>query len=99
MSKLNRQAPIRWTEQELEQEIESLKGQLYGKPDAGSAGGRFAKAYLSQVLKDRRATLRLLRFQNREANREQPVEDGKELVWPTARPLRQMSNFRPLLQV
>ena len=89
--------PMRWTEDELEREIDSLEDLLHGDAEAGPAGGRCAKAYLRQVLKDRQATLRLLRFRNKQTTKPaQKSEPAPSLVWPMPRPTH---TFQPLLQV
>ena len=90
--------PTRWTEDELKREIDSLEVLLQGDAEqAGPTGGRCAKAYLRQVLKDRRATLRLLRFRQKQTVK--PAETSQpapSLAWPMPRPVQ---TFQPLLQV
>ena len=87
--------PIRWTEKELVAEITSLEQPLIDEASNQEEAG-CARAYLRQVLKDRRATLRLLQFRNKQA---QPAAESKDLPslnWPMPRPV---SSFQPLLQV
>ena len=57
---------IRWTETELEHDIESIEKQLLDDQPAVT-GKTWARSYLKQVLKDRRSTLRLLRRRNKDS--------------------------------
>ena len=87
-------SPIRWTEDELRKDIGRLE-RLLARGNSESAHGRCARAYLEQVLKDRKSSLKVLRV--REAQREsEPQRPRPTLSWPAPAPRRE---FRPLLQV
>ena len=86
---------IRWTEKELIEDIGNIEQQLIDDTTNGEEAG-CARAYLRQVLKDRRATLRLLRFRNKQAKPEVKETRVPNLTWPVPRPVNE---FRPLLQV
>lgn len=53
---------IRWTEDQLLEEISGLDAMLSDAPNGPETGTKVAKSYLRQLLKDRRDTLRLLQF-------------------------------------
>lgn len=53
---------IRWTEDQLVEEISGLDAMLTEAPGAGEPSTKVAKSYLRQLLKDRKETLRLLQF-------------------------------------
>jgi len=53
---------IRWTEDQLVEEISGLDAQLTEVPSGVDPGAKVAKSYLRQLLKDRQDTLRLLQF-------------------------------------
>lgn len=53
---------IRWTEDQLLEEISGLDAMLSGSAEGPQAGTKVAKSYLRQLLKDRKETLRLLQF-------------------------------------
>ena len=53
---------IRWTEDQLVEEISDLDAILDDAPNGAAPGTKVAKSYLRQLLKDRRDTLRLLQF-------------------------------------
>ena len=53
---------IRWTEDQLVEEISGLHAQLTGAPAGPETSTKVAKSYLRQLLKDRKETLRLLQF-------------------------------------
>ena len=86
--------PIRWTEDELRQDIARIES-LLANGNGRSAHARCARAYLQQVLKDRKSTLKILRVRDAE-RRPEPPRAEPTLSWPTppSRP-----EFRPLLRV
>ncbi len=53
---------IRWTEDQLVEEISGLDARLTEAPNRAEPSTKAAKSYLRQLLKDRRDTLRLLQF-------------------------------------
>ena len=53
---------IRWTEDQLVEEISGLDAMLTEAPAASDPSTKVAQSYLRQLLKDRRDTLRLLQF-------------------------------------
>ncbi len=53
---------IRWTEDQLVEEISGLDAKLDDAPNGPDRGTKVAKSYLRQLLKDRKDTLRLLQF-------------------------------------
>ena len=53
---------IRWTEDQLVEEISGLDAMLTEAPNGPDASTKVAKSYLRQLLKDRKETLRLLQF-------------------------------------
>jgi len=53
---------IRWTEDQLVEEISGLDAQLTEVPVGVEPSAKVAKSYLRQLLKDRQDTLRLLQF-------------------------------------
>ena len=53
---------IRWTEDQLVEEISGLDAKLDDAPNGPEPGTKVAKSYLRQLLKDRKDTLRLLQF-------------------------------------
>lgn len=53
---------IRWTEDQLVEEISGLDAMLTEAPAGSEPSTKVAKSYLRQLLKDRRDTLRLLQF-------------------------------------
>ena len=53
---------IRWTEDQLLEEISGLDAMLNGSPQERDPGATVAKSYLKQLLKDRKDTLRLLQY-------------------------------------
>jgi len=53
---------IRWTEDQLVEEISGLDAMLGDAPNGPEQGTKVAKSYLRQLLKDRKDTLRLLQF-------------------------------------
>ena len=53
---------IRWTEDQLLEEISGLDAMLSDAPNGPGTGTKVAKSYLRQLLKDRKDTLRLLQF-------------------------------------
>ena len=53
---------IRWTEDQLVEEISGLDAKLDDAPNGPEQGAKVAKSYLRQLLKDRKDTLRLLQF-------------------------------------
>jgi hypothetical protein len=53
---------IRWTEDQLVEEISGLDAMLTDVPSEAEASTKVAKSYLRQLLKDRKETLRLLQF-------------------------------------
>lgn len=53
---------IRWTEDQLVEEISGLDAQLTEVPAGVEPSAKVAKSYLRQLLKDRQDTLRLLQF-------------------------------------
>ncbi len=53
---------IRWTEDQLVEEISGLDAMLTEAPVAPEHSTKVAQSYLRQLLKDRRDTLRLLQF-------------------------------------
>jgi hypothetical protein len=53
---------IRWTEDQLVEEISGLDAQLTEAPVDPEHSVKVALSYLRQLLKDRRDTLRLLQF-------------------------------------
>lgn len=53
---------IRWTEDQLVEEISGLDAMLSDAPAGPEQSGKVAKSYLRQLLKDRKETLRLLQF-------------------------------------
>lgn len=89
---------VRWTEDELEREIVSLEASLSdtGK-GARPANGHCARAYLRQVLKDRRAALRLLRFRNDQSAR--TAKKSPSAPRAALAPPRPVVAFEPLLRV
>ncbi len=89
---------VRWTENELEREINTLEVKLCSRTDTDRPAGRHcAQAYLRQVLKDRRATLRLLRFRDRQTTR--PVQSTTPMPMAAPPRPRPMPAFQPLLRV
>ncbi len=53
---------IRWTEDQLVEEISDLDAKLDDAPHGPQPGTKVAMSYLRQLLKDRKDTLRLLQF-------------------------------------
>ena len=53
---------IRWTEDQLVEEISGLDAMLSEAPNGSESSTKVAKSYLRQLLKDRKETLRLLQF-------------------------------------
>jgi hypothetical protein len=53
---------IRWTEDQLVEEISGLDAMLTEAPAGTLPGTKVAQSYLRQLLKDRRDTLRLLQY-------------------------------------
>ncbi len=53
---------IRWTEDQLVEEISGLDAILTDTPVTPEATTKVAQSYLRQLLKDRKDTLRLLQF-------------------------------------
>ena len=53
---------IRWTEDQLVEEISGLDAMLSDAPSGSEPTTKVAKSYLRQLLKDRKETLRLLQF-------------------------------------
>ena len=53
---------IRWTEDQLVEEISGLDAMLTEAPAGSEPSTKVAQSYLRQLLKDRRDTLRLLQF-------------------------------------
>ena len=53
---------IRWTEDQLVEEISGLDAMLSETPGGAETTTKVAKSYLRQLLKDRKETLRLLQF-------------------------------------
>jgi hypothetical protein len=53
---------IRWTEDQLVEEISGLDAMLSDAPEGVESSRKVAKSYLRQLLKDRKETLRLLQF-------------------------------------
>ncbi len=53
---------IRWTEDQLVEEISGLDAMLTDSPVGADMSAKVAKSYLRQLLKDRKETLRLLQF-------------------------------------
>jgi hypothetical protein len=53
---------IRWTEDQLVEEISGLDAMLTEAPMGSEVSTKVAQSYLRQLLKDRRDTLRLLQF-------------------------------------
>jgi len=53
---------IRWTEDQLVEEISGLDAMLTEAPMGAEHSTKVAQSYLRQLLKDRRDTLRLLQF-------------------------------------
>ncbi len=53
---------IRWTEDQLVEEISGLDAQLTEAPVGPEHSAKVAQSYLRQLLKDRRDTLRLLQY-------------------------------------
>ena len=53
---------IRWTEDQLVEEISGLAAMLSDAPGGPEPSTKVAKSYLRQLLKDRKETLRLLQF-------------------------------------
>jgi hypothetical protein len=53
---------IRWTEDQLVEEISGLDAMLTEGPAGAEQSTKVAQSYLRQLLKDRRDTLRLLQF-------------------------------------
>jgi hypothetical protein len=53
---------IRWTEDQLVEEISGLDAMLTEAPVGSEHSTKVAQSYLRQLLKDRRDTLRLLQF-------------------------------------
>lgn len=53
---------IRWTEDQLVEEISGLDAMLTQAPTGAEPSTKVAQSYLRQLLKDRRDTLRLLQF-------------------------------------
>jgi hypothetical protein len=53
---------IRWTEDQLVEEISGLDAQITEVPFDLEHSAKVAQSYLRQLLKDRRDTLRLLQF-------------------------------------
>jgi hypothetical protein len=53
---------IRWTEDQLVEEISGLGARLDDVPHDREPGTKVAQSYLRQLLKDRKDTLRLLQF-------------------------------------
>ena len=53
---------IRWTEDQLVEEISGLDAMLTEAPACSDPSTKVAQSYLRQLLKDRRDTLRLLQF-------------------------------------
>lgn len=53
---------IRWTEDQLVEEISGLDAMLTDSPVGSDMSAKVAKSYLRQLLKDRKETLRLLQF-------------------------------------
>ena len=95
MSNIPFNKPIRWTEAELQEDIKSLEQTLASRDDNGTPNATCARAYLKQVLKDRKATLKMLRLRKR-AEEGKPVVEKKSINWPAPPPRRE---FRPLLRV
>ena len=88
--------PIRWTEEELRKDIARIED-LLTRGEAATAHGHCARAYLEQVLKDRKSTLKILKIRSEEqAPRESASTGTFAAPWP-APPTR--SSFRPLLRV
>jgi hypothetical protein len=59
---MNINTVIRWTEDQLVEEISDLDAKLDDTPNGPETGTKVAKSYLRQLLKDRKDTLRLLQF-------------------------------------
>ena len=53
---------IRWTEDQLVEEISDLNAKLTEVPHGPELSAKVAQSYLRQLLKDRRDILRLLQF-------------------------------------
>ncbi len=53
---------IRWTEDQLVEEITGLDAMLTEEPHGPEPSTKVAQSYLRQLLKDRKDTLRLLQF-------------------------------------
>lgn len=53
---------IRWTEDQLIEEISGLDAMLTDAPEGKDTGAKVAKSYLRQLLRDRKDTLRLLQY-------------------------------------
>ena len=53
---------IRWTEDQLVEEISGLDAKLTDTPSVPESTTKVAQSYLRQLLKDRKDTLRLLQF-------------------------------------
>ncbi|MDX1431600.1 MAG: hypothetical protein R3286_04045 [Gammaproteobacteria bacterium] len=53
---------IRWTEDQLVQEISGLDAMLTEASEVKDASNKVAQSYLRQLLRDRKETLRLLQF-------------------------------------
>ena len=53
---------IRWTEDQLVEEISGLDAMLTEAPAGSEPSTKVAQSYLRQLLKDRRDTLRLLQY-------------------------------------
>lgn len=53
---------IRWTEDQLVEEISGLDALLTNAPTGSETATKVAQSYLRQLLKDRKETLRLLQF-------------------------------------
>ena len=53
---------IRWTEDQLVQEISGLDAMLTEATEVKDASGKVAQSYLRQLLRDRKDTLRLLQY-------------------------------------
>lgn len=53
---------IRWTEDQLVQEISGLDAMLTEANEVKDSGSKVAQSYLRQLLRDRKETLRLLQY-------------------------------------